>query len=123
MKLTLAHDHKLPTGVLGLAITSDGSRAFAACADGVLYDVDLATGEAQAFEGTHLSFASGCVLLPDARTVISGGYDGLLLWHDVESRRCWRRVQAHQFWNWQLALSSICRAAGSTSRRRSPRCP
>jgi WD domain, G-beta repeat len=23
----------------------------------------------------------------------------------VETRKCWRRVQAHQFWSWQLALS------------------
>jgi len=105
MKLTLAHDHKLPAGALGLAVTADGSRAFATCADGMVYDVNLATGEAQAFEQSHSSFASGCVLLPDERTVISGGYDGALLWHDVESRRCWRRVKAHQFWNWQLALS------------------
>ena len=105
MKLTLDHDHKLPAGVLGLAIAADGSRAFAACADGVLYEVDLASGKTEAFADAHQSFASGCVLLPDERTVISGGYDGLLLWHDVESRRCWRRVQAHQFWNWQLALS------------------
>ncbi|MDB6150957.1 MAG: repeat protein [Chthoniobacter sp.] len=105
MKLTLAHDHKLPTGALGLCITADGSRAFAACADGAIYDVDLATGKAEAFAERHQSFASGCVLLPDERTVLSGGYDGMLLWHDVESRRCWRKVQAHQFWNWQLALS------------------
>jgi WD40 repeat protein len=45
------------------------------------------------------------VLLPDGKTMISGGYDGWLLWHDVATKRCWRRVQAHQFWNWQLALS------------------
>ena len=105
MKLTLAHDHKLPTGVLGLALAPDGSQAFAACADGALYVVDLASGNADAFAEKHSSFASGCVLLPDGRTVISGGYDGLLLWHDVETRRCWRRVQAHRFWHWQLALS------------------
>ena len=105
MKLTLAHDHKLDTGVLGLASAPDGSRAFAACADGTICEVDLATGKAEAFQGRHQSFASGCVLLPDGRTLISGGYDGVLLWHDVETRRCWRRVQAHRFWNWQLALS------------------
>jgi WD40 repeat protein len=45
------------------------------------------------------------VLLPGERTVISGGYDGALIWHDVETRRSVRRVQAHRFWNWQLALS------------------
>jgi len=105
MKLILAHDHKLPTGALGLAIAPDGSRAFAACADGAIYAVDTASGRSEAFAEKHESFASGCVLLPDGRTVISGGYDGKLLWHDVESRRCLRTVQAHRFWNWQLALT------------------
>ncbi len=105
MKLILTHTHELPAGVLGLAVTADGSHAFAACADGTLVAVDTATGGAETFEARHRSFASGCALLPDGRTIISGGYDGMLLWHDVETRRCVRRVQAHRFWNWQLALS------------------
>ncbi|HTI68810.1 MAG TPA: hypothetical protein VMF06_02510 [Candidatus Limnocylindria bacterium] len=105
MKLTLAQDHKLPTGVLGLAVTSDGNRAFAACTDGVVYAVDLADGKAEPFEEKHLSFASGCVLLPDGHTLISGGYDGRLLWHDVATKRCVLQVTAHRFWSWQLALS------------------
>ncbi len=105
MKLTLAHEYSLPTGALGLAITPDGANAFAACADGLLYSVDTATGQAEPFEGKHASFASACVLLPDGKTLISGGFDGMLLWHDVETRRTWRRVPAHAFWNWQLALS------------------
>jgi WD40 repeat protein len=105
MKLSLAHDVTLPTGVLGLAVEAKGERAFAACADGSICSVDLASGETQTFEGRHRSFASGCVLLPDGRTLISGGYDGMLFWHDVESRTCWRRVAAHKFWSWRLALS------------------
>ncbi len=115
MKLTLAHDHQLPTGVLGLAIAPDGKRAFATCVDGALYDVDTRSGLAEAFGEKHPSFASGCVLLPDGRTVISGGYDGKLLWHDVETRRCTRRVQAHQFWSWQLALSPDGRHLATTT--------
>jgi WD40 repeat protein len=115
MKLTLAHDHKLPTGALGLAISPDGNRAFAACADGALYEVDTESGKAEAFEEKHPSFASGCALLPDGRTVISAGYDGKLFWHDVETRRCTRRVQAHQFWNWQLALSPDGRHLATTT--------
>jgi WD40 repeat protein len=105
MKLSLAHDHKLDTGALGLAIAPDGSRAFTTCVDGSLHAVDLAAGKSEEFVSRHRSYASGCVLLPDGNTVISGGYDGMLHWHDVETRECWRRVQAHQFWNWQLALS------------------
>jgi WD40 repeat protein len=105
MKLTLAHDHKLETGVLGLAVDARAERAFAACADGVLYAVDLASGSAEAFESRHSSFASGCALLPDGKTVISGGYDGQLIWHDAATRKSIRKIKAHEFWSWQLALS------------------
>jgi WD40 repeat protein len=106
MKLTRTQNHSLPTGALGLAISQDATRAFAACADGALYSVDLANGKAEVFETRHSSYASGCVLLPDGKTVISAGYDGCLLWHDVESRKCLRTVKAHSFWSWRLALSA-----------------
>ena len=105
MKLTRIHDHPLATGVLGLAITLDGSRAFASCMDGTVHSVDTASGHADAFEKKHASFASGCVLLPDGRTIITAGYDGALLWHDTTTRECTREVKAHDFWSWQLALS------------------
>ena len=115
MKLTLAHDHSLPAGGLGLAIKPDGSHAFVSCADGAIYSVDTASGKVEAFEEKHPSYASGCVLLPDGHTLISGGYDGMLLWHDVETRRCVRRVQAHRFWNWKLALSPDGRRLATTT--------
>ncbi len=115
MKLTLAHDHPLPTGVLGLAITPDGSHAFASCMDGKVYAVNTASGETKAFEDSHASFASGCALLPDGKTLISAGYDGMLMWHDVETRQCFRRVQAHQFWSWKLALSPDGSRVASTT--------
>lgn len=105
MKLTRIKDYFLPTGVLGLAMTPDGARAFAACVDGSVHEVKMENGKAQPMDGAHTSFASGCVLLPDGETLISGGYDGQLLWHDVRSRKTFRRVQAHRFWSWQLALS------------------
>ena len=105
MKLEKPHDITLPTGVLGLAALPDGSRLFAACMDGQIFEVDPATDHATPFAAKHASYASGCVLLPDGRTLISGGYDGCLVWHDVETKRELRRVQAHEFWSWQLALS------------------
>src|SRR3954467_11514549 len=115
MKLTLAHDHKLATGVLGLAIAPDGVRAFVACADGAIYAVDMETGKAEAFEEKHASYASGCVLLPDGKTVISAGYDGQLLWHAVQTRKCARKVKAHDFWSWQLALSPDGKSVASST--------
>ncbi|MES2569489.1 MAG: hypothetical protein V4710_05485 [Verrucomicrobiota bacterium] len=106
MKLDKPRDLHLPTGVLGLAMSADGARLFAACMDGQLFEVDTATGTAIPFSGKHTSYASHCVVLPDGKTVVSGGYDGCLIWHDVETRNEIRRVQAHTFWCWQLALSS-----------------
>ena len=105
MTLSLEHDATLPTGVLGLAVSADGHEAFAACADGSIYSVDPMSGEVQSFEERHQSFASGCVLLPDGRTLISSGYDGMLIWHDTETRACWRRIRAHNFWSWRSPLS------------------
>jgi WD40 repeat protein len=105
VKLTKTKDLSLPTGVLGLAATVDGQRLFAACIDGGIYECEVESGKLTPFAAKHGSFASGCALLPDEKTLISAGYDGCLLWHDVATRECTRRVQAHSFWSWQMALS------------------
>jgi hypothetical protein len=105
MKLSLFYDHKIATGILGLALDPRGDSVFASCVDGAIYQVDLASGRTEEFQARHTSYASGCVLLPDGRTLISSGYDGALVWHDIVTRRSFRRVLAHRFWSWQLALS------------------
>ncbi len=105
MKLEKPRDISLPTGVLGLASTADSARLFATCMDGQIFEIDPASGEKTAFAEKHASFASGCALLPDGKTLISAGYDGCLIWHDVETRSVIRRVKAHDFWSWQIALS------------------
>ncbi len=106
MKLTKTKDLSLPTGVLGLAIAQDGQRLYASCMDGAIYECDAASGVHTPFTARHASFASGCVLLADEKTLVSAGYDGCLLWHDVATRECFRRLQAHSFWSWQLARSA-----------------
>lgn len=105
MKLECAAKITLPTPVLGLAGTPDGARLYAACLDGKVFEVTPARLAVTPFEGVHGSYASGCVLLPEGQTLISAGYDGCLLWHDVGARRLVRRVSAHDFWSWKLALS------------------
>ena len=105
MKLEKPRDISLPTGVLGLASSADSSRLYAACMDGQIFEVDPASGARSAFTTKHASYASGCALLPDGKTLISAGYDGCLLWHDVETKTVIRQVKAHDFWSWQIALS------------------
>lgn len=115
MKLTLLHDHALATGVLGLAIAPDGSRAWAACADGRVVGLDVAGGAQTPLAAAHASYASGCVLLPGGGTLVSAGYDGDLLWHDLASGEATRRVRAHGFWSWDLALAPDGAAIASCS--------
>jgi WD domain, G-beta repeat len=105
VKLEKPRDIHLPTGVLALAGAADGSRLYAACMDGRVFEVEPVGGAVTPFAGAHTSFASGCVLLPDGKTLLTGGYDGCLLWHDVETRQEVRRVKAHDFWSWRLVCS------------------
>src|SRR5688500_5679586 len=105
MKLEKPRDITLPTGTLSVALAPDGSRLFAGCMDGQVFDIEVHSGVTEAFADKHTSYASGCVVLPDGRTLISAGYDGWLMWHDLETKRSYRRVKAHEFWSWQLALS------------------
>jgi WD40 repeat protein len=106
MKIEKSATISLKTGVLGLSGNADGSVLYASCMDGQIFEVRPGTKAVTPFETGHASFASGCALLPDGGTLISGGYDGWLLWHDVATKRLIRRVVAHDFWSWQLALSA-----------------
>ncbi len=105
MKIEKPREISLPAGVLGFAATADRQRLYAACMDGQIFEVDAASGEKQAFSARHGSFASGCALLPDGKTLITSGFDGALIWHDTATRSEIRRVKAHDFWSWKLALS------------------
>jgi len=105
MKFEKTETISLPTGVLGLTGNADGSRLYAACMDGRIFEIARDTCNPVAFETAHTSFASGCALLPDSKTVISAGYDGCLLWHDIQTRRLLRRIVAHDFWSWKIAMS------------------
>ena len=104
MKIDEVKTIKLPTTVHDLALAPDCKRLWVACLDGCVRGLDLETEE-HFLLGEHSRYASGVHALPDGKTVISAGYDGALLWHDVETRSCFRRIFAHEFWSWQSALS------------------
>lgn len=104
-KVELLKEINLPTAVLALDATPDGKRCFAACLDGGVYRVDAESGDSELI-GKHESYASGVRWLPKAQTLLSAGYDGALLWHDLKEKKPIRKVQAHKFWSWQMAVSA-----------------
>lgn len=106
----------LPTAALSLAVAPDASVAVAACMDGQVLRVDPGDGRTRLL-GRHASYASGVVLLPGGRTAVSGGYDGRLLWLDVEKGAVIREVRAHEFWSWDLAASPDGRWVASVTGR------
>jgi hypothetical protein len=95
---------KLPSTVLGMDLTPDGSKLYAACMDYAVYSIDPKSGDStQLYK--HESFASGVHLLPNSSILISAGYDGAIIWYDVDSKKQIRKIPAHNFWSWQSALS------------------
>ncbi len=103
-KLTKQKEFKFPTPVLAMECASDGRTLYAACLDGTVQALDVESGTVVPL-GRHSSYASGVVLMPGGKVLVSGGYDGMLLWHDLEERRVIREVKAHEFWSWDLASS------------------
>jgi WD40 repeat protein len=103
-KLTKLKDFKLPAAVLALEAAADGRTLFVACLDGAVFKLDSESGERTEL-GRHESYASGVALVAGGTTLVSGGYDGALLWHDLASGKVMRRIKAHDFWSWDLAAS------------------
>ena len=95
-------DHKLPTAVLGGALSPNSTSIAAACMDGV-YTLELASGEFRKLY-RHNSYASSAHWI-DPDQILSGGYDGRLSWYDVTQRRSRREEKLHDFWSWESALS------------------
>ncbi len=104
LKLDLVKEIKIPTAVLAADLAKE-DRALAACFDGGIYEVNLESGDF-AEVGRHSSYASGVRYLRNSDTAISGGYDGTLQWHNFPERKTYMRIKAHQFWSWQLDVSS-----------------
>ncbi len=74
--------------------------------DGRVYAVDPAAEkpESAALDGEpHASYVHGLAVV--GNQVISAGYDGRLIWWDIETRARVRDVQAHERWIRNLAVS------------------
>jgi WD40 repeat protein len=101
LKLELAKEIKLPT--IALAADLDEGRAFAACFDGSVSQVDLESAQVKKI-AQHQSYASGVRFIRSRGQVVSSGYDGIIQWSDLDGKTV-RSVQAHRFWSWEMDLS------------------
>jgi WD40 repeat protein len=111
--LTKTKEYSLPTAVLDVATEADGDTLYAACMDGVYR---LKTGAAEIEKlGEHASYVSGVAVVPSRQELITAGYDGALQWYRLDTGELIRRVAAHGFWSWQMALSPDERWVASVS--------
>lgn len=82
-----------------------GSRVYYGGSDGLIYELDVAAEPAEVgvFPSVHTSYIGGLVLAGDQ--LISGAWDGQLIWWNTATRECIRQVAAHTKWIRCLALS------------------
>jgi WD40 repeat protein len=76
---------------------SPGGRVFAGTSDFKVTEIDLAGAKAEVKEfGSHQSYVTGLALAGNA--LVSGSYDGRLIWWDIDKKSQIRSVDAHQKW-------------------------
>jgi WD40 repeat protein len=83
--------------LLAIARVPGSERAFVGASDFKVYDVNLAAAKDNFKElGAHESYVTGVALA--GKHLVSGGYDGRLVWWDIDSRKKVRAVDAHKKW-------------------------
>jgi WD40 repeat protein len=116
-----------PMGIMDLAVTSDGSTAYAACMDGVYAyrfpsdSKDSATEKSKPIRiGQHTSYVSGIGLIESSLSLISTSYDGSIQFRDLAESsepalppKFSNRI--HSFWSWRMALSPDQRYVASVT--------
>jgi WD40 repeat protein len=98
--LKLLKDHSRQEIFLSLARMPSSGRLFLGASDGKVYDVDVLAEkpEWKALAG-HSSYVTGVALANGNQTLVSGGYDGKLIWRKVENGEVIRTTEgAHSKW-------------------------
>ena len=83
--------------VFAVARKPGTSRLFCGGSDFTVYEIDVDQAKPEAKElGRHDSYVTSLALA--GTTLVSGGYDGRLIWWNIESRSKIREVDAHRKW-------------------------
>jgi len=103
-----------PDIVLALARKPGTGRVFCGGSDFTVFEIDLDQAKPEAIElGRHGSYVTGVALA--GTTLISGGYDGRLIWWNIESRLRIREVDAHGKWIRGVAATPDGRVVASVA--------
>jgi WD40 repeat protein len=103
-KLKLAKEIGRKDILFRVARVPNTSRLFLGSSDFKVYEIDLATEKPEAKElGSHSSYVTG-VTLAD-KLLITGSYDGKLIWWDTDTKAQIRTVDAHTKWIRAVAAS------------------
>ena len=100
--------------LFSVARAGDASRVFVGSSDACIYEMDAMAEEPEplAMEG-HESYVTG--LVRAGERLISGSFDGALIWWNVETRQTVRKIHAHAKWIRQLAITCDGRLLASVA--------
>jgi WD40 repeat protein len=90
--------------LFSVARLPNSDRLLVASSEGKVYELDASQDNPTARELADHGRYVTCVRLA-GRTAVSGGYDGRLIWWDLDAQRAVRTVEAHGRWLRQIAVS------------------
>jgi WD40 repeat protein len=96
-RLKVARELSRPGAWLAVARVPHTSRLFVGGSDFKVYEADLASDKPEFKElGAHQSYVTGLALA--GKLLVSGSYDGRMIWWDVDQRSQVRAVDSHRKW-------------------------
>src|SRR5580704_6815019 len=103
-KLKLVKDFPLKAIAFGIAQVPKSTRVFFASSDFKVYEADLAAAKFEPKQlFSHESYATSVAL--SGNVLVSGGYDGKLIWWDTEAKKQIRSIDAHSKWIRKVVVS------------------
>src|SRR5258708_26444017 len=95
-KLKVAKEISRKAVFLSVARSASG-RVFVGTADFKVAEIDLAAAKPEPKElGAHQSYVTGLAVAGNA--LVSGSYDGRLIWWDIDKKTQIRAIDAHSKW-------------------------
>jgi len=90
-------DYSRPATVFGIAVVPKSEKAYLASQDFKVYEADLAAAKFEPKDlYAHGSYVTGVALA--GTTLVSGSYDGKLMWWDTAAGKAIRTTDAHAKW-------------------------